>query len=171
MKSVANPNKARHWRYFLLVEAEFETTMGFIEPVPANDSAFSLQLAKQLLTICAQFEIICRLRIAEINPNANPRTIKDFLEELRKDKPHLHNASAMLLTTKEVIHPFKQWTQQSAPTWWVAHNDVKHNPLLQLERGNMANVRFALAGLGILTHYYVGTGSRLHESGLFTFSI
>ncbi len=168
---IANANKARHWRYFLLLEGEFETTMAFIEPVPQNDAVFSLQLAKQLLTICAQFETICRLRVAEVNPESKARNINGFYPELLNAKPHFNNAWAMLLTTKELIRPFAEWKERSPPDWWTAHNHVKHNPSLQLEKGNMGNVRFALAGLGILTHYYVGTGSRLHESRLFTFSI
>jgi hypothetical protein len=168
---IANANKARHWRYFLLLEAEFETTMSFIEPVPQNDGVFSLQLAKQLLTICAQFETICRLRVAETNPGSPANNINDFYTELLQEKPHLNNAWAMLLTTKERICPFASWKVNSPPVWWTDHNKVKHDPSIQLEKGNMANVRFALAALGILTHYYVGKGSRIHESRLFTFSL
>lgn len=171
MKLIANVNKARHWRYFLLLESDFETTMAFIEPVPQNDGVFSLQLAKQLLAICAQFETICRLRVAEVNAQSKARNMNGFYPELLKSKPHLNNAWAMLLTTKERICPFGAWSETSPPPWWTAHNKVKHDPSMQLEKGNMLNVRFALAGLGILTHYVVGRGSRLHESRLFTFSI
>lgn len=117
-----------------MLEAEFETTMTYIEPVPENDRVFSLQLAKQLLAICAQFETICRLRVAETNQESKARKIDGFYLELSKEKRHLKNAWAMLLTTNERICPFADWTETSPPPWWTAHNKVKHDPSIQLEK-------------------------------------
>lgn len=154
--------KARHWRYFLMLEAEFEESLRYVEPAPENASTFSLEFMRQLLSICAQFEVIVRLWGTERAPSVKATNIHGFREALFEREPGLASAEATLMTINERILPFSEWTADQSPAWWTAYNKVKHDPTTGLTGATLANVRDALAGLALVTASYVGTDNMIH---------
>ncbi len=162
MKLLENPELLGHWRYFLLLESDFELALRYVDPHPKNRKTFSLEFAKQLLVVCAQFEVITRL-LCEGKAQRKPRSLTELYTVLAPTAPGLTGWGVTFLLRNERIFPFKKWGSSSVPVWWTSCNSIKHQPLAHPEAANIDNVLHALAGLGLLTTRYLG-----HETGPWT---
>jgi hypothetical protein len=166
-----DPEVARHWRYFLLLQEEFARALEFVEPDPRNKDVFSLESARQLVAIGAQFETIARL-FCEFKGVRLPRraNIEDLRQGLLKLRPDIGKAEAPFLPRNETLRPFANWTTKSKPAWWTAYNDLKHNPARHLDSATLLNVRDSLAALGLLTVLYAGLENTAQPRNLFLFT-
>jgi len=106
--------RARHWRYFLILESEFERVLRFIEPDEANHDTYSLELAKQLLSVASQFEVIIKLFLAERSPGHSASRMEDLREVLLQVSPHAPEIEITFLPTNETLAPF-------SPLSWLAN--------------------------------------------------
>ncbi|HEX4962622.1 MAG TPA: hypothetical protein VF173_17430 [Thermoanaerobaculia bacterium] len=166
---VEDIEKARHWRYFLLLEADFERSLRFVEPAPENAGTFSLEFLRQLLSACAQFEVLTRLWCEErAAPGSKLGNIGEIREAMFTREPYLSEAEVNLMTRNERVFPFRGWTADQPPVWWTAYNKVKHDPVKALAGATLANVRDALAALGLVAASYVGKANRIHPTRVFS---
>ena len=166
---VDDTEKARHWRYYLILERDFETVLRYIEPDPRNHQVFSLELAKQLLSIAAQFETIVRLYCQERIPGSVSTSMPGWAEDLVQYRAEFPIAIVTFMTRNEPIKPFAEWGQTpvASTDWWRAYNKIKHDPLAGLEGATLISVRDALAGLALLTFAYATADNVLRPSEVF----
>jgi hypothetical protein len=52
-----------HWNYFLLLEEDVVRIARFVEPHQANFGSYSIELAKALLAIGAETDVVCKLLV------------------------------------------------------------------------------------------------------------
>lgn len=166
MLLVNDPEKARHWRYFLLLEEDLDRALRVVEPDPTNLGVFGLDLARQLVGVCAQFEVVARLLCGERVPNAPVRKIGEICSTLLQIEPKLLQAEAWILWRTDRLRPFDSWQPSQPPPWWSAYNKVKHDPAKQLANATLRNVLNACAALGLVTQEYVGE-SAIHANRVF----
>lgn len=158
MSLAEDPELLGYWRYFLLLEAELDNILRYIDPDPRNRHTFSLELARQLLSVCAQFEVIARLLAGP--SAARARSLPAVYKALAPTAPGLNGWGVTFLPRNERIFPFTDWGPTSGPRWWSAYNSIKHRPLAHPEAATLANLIPALGGLGLLTTRYLR-----HETG------
>jgi len=170
---VVDPDTLRHWRYFLILENDFANALRFVEPDPRNNEVYSLEFVKQLVAIGAQFETVARL-FSLFKLPAHPAPTVDGIQNLRTCLLQIHSdlaeAKAVFRLRNEDLQPFRQWSSSSPPLWWTAYNRSKHDPARQAAAATLANVRDALAGLGLLTLLFVGSQDALPPQSLFDFT-
>jgi hypothetical protein len=153
---IDDPDKARHWRYFLLLESELEHAFRYVEPHSTNYNVFSLEFARQLVAVGAQFETIARLLCKEELPAYRSRNSIHLLREwLDQIIQNLFELEVTFLLTGETLQPFAGWTADSGPPWWTAYNTLKHDPGEHIRSATMRNVLVGTAGLGLLTRMHV----------------
>jgi len=162
-----DPVLTRHWRYYLLLESEFETALRYVEPHIANAGTFSLEFARHLLATCAQFETIAKLLCVKRVPGSAPEGIKAIRSALAQWQPNFVGWRTRFYPRNDRIAPFREWTEDRAPAWWRAYNEFKHDPTIHLQVATLENATAALAGLGLLTIAYLGVNAQPGASRLF----
>jgi hypothetical protein len=163
---VQDQEKARHWRYYLLLEAELARTLQVIEPDPANFGVFGLDLARQLVGFCSQFEVVAKLWSAQEAGKFPRGNIEEIRTALASFRPKYRDAKAVVMWRSEELVPFAAWEANKPPAWWTAYNKVKHDPARQLEGATLANVISAAAALLLVTEEYVGADNCIHGPGV-----
>ena len=158
MSLAEDPEKLGYWRYFLLLEAELENILRFIAPDPRNRDTFSIEIARQVLSVCAQFEVIARLLAGPGAERAH--TLQDVYKILIPNATGLNSWGVTFLPRNERVFPFTDWGPGSTPAWWTAYNAIKHRPFARPENASLRNLIPALGGLGLLTTRYLR-----HETG------
>ena len=162
-----DPELTRHWRYFLLLESEFEIALRYVEPDEANADTFSLEFAQQLLAICAQFETVAKLLCARRVPGSNSDGIENTRRILIEWRPGLVGWGARFYPRNERIAPFIDWRQGQAPSWWRAYNRIKHSPTDHVRLATLDSVTKALVAVGLLTVAYLDVNAQPGSSRLF----
>lgn len=163
---VDDPEKARHWRYFLLLEEAVGRVLEVVEPDPRNFGVFGIDLARQLLSNSAQFEVVARRWCQQEAPKLPAGDIHEIYRALLSFQPKLAIATANVLGRNEELLPFEKWADGTPPKWWTAYNKVKHDPAQQLASATLENVLLSCAALGLLTQEYV-EGNAIHHNRVF----
>lgn len=164
MVLVEDADRARHWRYFLLLESALNDALQVVEPDPANFDTFGVDFARQLVAASSQFEVVSRLWCKEEAPEHRINNIDSLYAALRSFRPSLRLAYAAVLWRTEKIYPFAEWEVHHAPPWWTAYNKVKHDPARQMRDASLANVISSCAALGLVTKEYVGEANAIHAN-------
>lgn len=166
MVLVGDPDKARHWRYFLLLESALNEALQVVEPDPANFEAFGLDFARQLVSASSQFEVVARLWCEQEASECHIHNIGDLYSALRSFRPSFNSAYAAVLWRPEKLYPFEGWERNKSPAWWTAYNKVKHDPAQQIRSASLGNVLSSCAALGLVTREYVGEDA-IHTNRVF----
>lgn len=142
------------WLYYLQLEKDFLETLNYIEFEPDNFPTYSKVYTKQLLSICSEFDVICKQLCQVVDNNANRSKITDYAEIL-SEYNHLSEAKVYCTYTNSEYSPLLNWTKDNSPTWWKDYNDVKHHRMENNnhKKSNFLNVFLALAGLYIVNRY------------------
>lgn len=162
-----DPELTRHWRYYLLLESDFETALRYVEPDEANAGTFSLEFARQLLATCAQFETVAKLLCAKRAPGSHAEGINEIRSALIGWQPGLLGWGTRFYPRNERVAPFRDWTDEKAPGWWRAYNYLKHRPTAHVRLATLDNVTQALVAVGLLTVAYLGVNAQPGSSRLF----
>lgn len=135
-----------HWNYFLLLEEDVLRILRFIEPHQTNFGSFSIELAKALLAIGAETDVVCKLLV-----KSRLGKEVDNMGECRK------LISADLLDFPELVvdvpryglqlRPWSAWRDGSKTQWWNAYTNLKHDRGGAFTQANLGNVLDAIAGL------------------------
>ena len=106
------------WTYYLQLEADFYKTLNYVEFSQDNFSTYSKEYAKQLLSICSEIDVVCKLLCHEINPSAPTKDINDYANVIggydgfsNAQVRFLYNLKlALLLLNREPNAAFVVWT-------------------------------------------------------------
>jgi hypothetical protein len=161
-----HPELTRHWRYYLLLEAEFETALRYIEPDPSNMETFSLEFARQILATCAQFETVAKLLCERRVPGSNPKGIKGIRTTLLSWQP-VTGWRTRFYPQNALLSPFSDWTDEASPPWWLAYNKIKHEPAAYVQLATLGNALNSLAAVGLVTIAYLEVNAQPGTSRLF----
>jgi hypothetical protein len=159
-------NNEMFFKYFLVLDQDVFATSRYVEFSKNNFNTFSLEYLRLLVSICAEFEIVCKRLCASIKHEGDfERADMDYLTQTILDRfPKIAELEIGIPQLGENILPFKGWGQSykneegeklRSPSWWMDYNHVKHGRDQNFKKSNLKNVLHSLAGLyGILIYLY-----------------
>ena len=140
-----------HLNYFSCLEDDLLTLSRWIEFCPQNESVFSIELARLLMTACAEVDVVAKALCREIAPARGARTIGAYQEVLCAALPMLCEVQVRMTRFGMVLNPWANWRQHdNPPLWWSANNKVKHHRAQHFAEANLKSVLNAISGLLVL---------------------
>lgn len=143
-----------------ILEKQAVSIFNFIEPTNKNMKTYSLELYQLFLSICTEFESMCKGILEDniYNKNSDQLKIYDYakinkimlLSEYKCDSPIIKDTT---------YSPYKEWKNSTNLSWYTDYNKVKHNRETEFKRANLKNVITALAALRILLFAQYGNAS------------
>lgn len=146
---------AKIWPFYLRLENDFLNTLNYVDFSYDNFSTYSIEYEKQLLSICSEVDVLCKLLCQKIDPNKSPTRINEYAEILTGISDFTSSRVRFEKQGQDYT-PFYGWTTLDSPSWWKAYNKVKHERTTadNYKKGNLENVFMALAGLFMLNRFY-----------------
>ena len=143
------------WPFYLRLEKDLLTTLNYVEFSQDNFLTYSVEFEKQLLSICSEVDVLCKLLCKEIDPSRSSSKINEYADILTGINGFT-SAKVIFGQDGEKYTPFIGWTTEDSPSWWKAYNKVKHERITSenYKKGNLGNVFMALTGLYSLNRYY-----------------
>ena len=149
-----------YWDYYMMLEKDVINITKYIKILPVNYKTCSDEIIKVLLSVSAEFEIMCKL-ICGLDGNSS-KNINDYLTFLSENIEKFEEYKIKIKTTKSIIiKPFIIIEKTNGPkvtktlSWWRAYNHVKHNRFEKYEEGSFLNLLNSLAALFFLEMYYI----------------
>lgn len=179
----------QHWRYFLMIEEEILGLRKYIEFDKANYETYSLELCRQLTSICSEVDILFKDICGKLK-GGSASNILEYRKLLRCKQEDfrltLPDSRVRLTQTDLDLNPFgvlyksnkKQVGKKCIDDfekidWWSANNDIKHDRAAKYEAGNLGNVLKAGAALfvlNLLRGELLGESNLIPSNKLFTLS-
>lgn len=150
-----------YWHYYLILKADFKKTLQYVHLSSlsgpddhSNLKTYSLELAKQLISIAAEFETIAQLLCKQIN-GVKVGNMGQYKENILPKFPKMWSTPVFIDQYKEmIIYPLKPWESPGGTlAWWDAYGFIKHRRHLYFEKATLENVLHALGSLLILESY------------------
>lgn len=140
----------QHWNYFLALEGDLVQLSRYLEPATGNFSAYSLELARILITAAAEVDVVSKLLCKKVSPNSKARNIQQYRETVLPHHPELAVAVVDLPKFGLTLRPWDEWTHNATPYWWQAYNQVKHQRNDFFANASLKNALNAVSGLFVL---------------------
>jgi len=140
-----------HWNYFFCIEDDILRLSRWIEFSSDNESVYSIELARLLMTAAAEVDVVAKALCADIDLAAQASSINAYQGVLTNRFPAIHSAEVQIPRFGKTLHPWSAWeTPRSPPLWWQGNNRVKHHRAEHFKDANLKNVLNAAAGLFVL---------------------
>ncbi len=141
----------QHWNYFLALEDDIVRMSRYLEPSETNFPAYSLELARILITAASEVDVVAKLLCKKIDPNTKTRTADGYRKTIVPALEKLPEAIVTLPKFGLTLTPWEQWGKEDKnPLWWKAYNDVKHQRHEHFTDANLKHTLNAVAGLFLL---------------------
>lgn len=142
------------WAYYCILENDFVFLRRYIDLSEENYNTYSQEINKQLLSVCAEFENICK-HIAEIKKG----NIREFSKWVSDIDGGVNSVKIIVKHSRAsiILEPFKTWDSSGygKSEWWQAYNKLKHNKIENYSQGNLKNLITSLAALYFVEMYYI----------------
>ena len=143
------------WNYYLMLEKDFMNTFQYVEPSVDNNSAYSKEYNKLLLSIGSEIDVVFKELCKKIeNKNSNDVEKYNIINYMNviSNYNNFSNENCINLVTREIISPFCDWINRKTPLWWKNYNHLKHDRLSNdnIKLGNYSNVKESLSALYII---------------------
>jgi len=146
--------------YYLSLEKDFFDTEYYIAFHEKNFKAFSIEFAKQLLSISSEVESVLKKICAELDQTKVYKNIDDYRACITEKFKFFENESVYFRNMHTTFCPWLSWGESKNPDWWRDYNQVKHKRAeldsagdMNFFRSNLENVLNALAALYIAEEY------------------
>jgi hypothetical protein len=133
-----------HWNYFLALEEDLGRLARYVDLSEDNFHTHSIECARLLKDSCSETENVLKLATS-ISARGNFATCVAALDEA--DIRLLEAGCVTVRRAGLVLLPWTGLSRTSFPTWWAAHNKIKHGRAEHLGEANLGNALHALAGL------------------------
>lgn len=70
-----------------MLESDFNTAIRYADLTEKNDNTYSIELAKQFVSICTEFETVARMLCKTIDDSRDAKTITDYKEIILSKHP------------------------------------------------------------------------------------
>lgn len=122
----------------------------WIEFCEQNEAVYSIELARLLMTACAEVDVVARALCKAISPAENASNITAYQAVLLRALPVLPQAKVHMARFGMSFTPWLNWAEPKPPYWWTSYNKVKHHRAENFQKANLKNVLNAVAGLVLL---------------------
>lgn len=136
------------WEPYLLSEREFLKIVDYVALRDNNLGTSSEKLIRCLLNTCELFESLMK----SMYGLGKRSSFDEYFKHMQSDAGFNMGVQIEMLRGMLTIslEPFVGASPVKAPSWWTAHNKVKHHRAARFDMGNLGNCLMALAAL-----YYV----------------
>ncbi|KAB2891395.1 MAG: hypothetical protein F9K32_04530 [Desulfobulbaceae bacterium] len=139
------------WNYFFCIEDDVTKLSRWIEFAEDNETVYSIELARLLMTASAEADVVAKDLCKIIKPGTRASRINEYRPVLLEKYPDLHGAEVAIPRFGKILHPWSNWRDAvDPPLWWTANNKIKHHRKDHFKEANLKNVLNAVAGLLIL---------------------
>lgn len=143
------------WNYFLVLERDLVRTLDYVELAEANMAAYSNELAKLLLLVGSEVDVVAKMLCKQTPEPGELGGILDYQSCLTAAFVGIDKSEVSISRYGLVFTPWEQWqTANTSPDWWRAYNKVKHSRDVHFVLANLGNVVEAICGLLILLKYH-----------------
>ena len=150
-----NEGIPEHWDYFLTLEEDVQALSRWIAFSKSNENVYSIELARLLMTACAEIDVIAKSVCARMESSRPPDGINGYRAVLMRDAGLISKAVVRMPRYGIELAPWRDWgSGESPPTWWQAHNKVKHHRSEHFNQATLKNVWNSVGGLLVLLHLY-----------------
>lgn len=140
-----------HLNYFSCLEDDLSVLSRWIEFADRNESVYSIELARLLMTSAAEVDVVAKALCTAIDRNKGAASINVYQEVLLGAVPTLPDALVDMPRFGMSFRPWINWkTPKTPPDWWQGNNKVKHQRHTHFDRANLKNVLNSVAGLLVL---------------------
>jgi len=143
-----------HWNYFLLLEEDVVRIARFIEPHQANFGSYSIELAKALLAIGAETDVVCKL-LVKIRLGKEVDNMGECRKLIPVDLPEFPDWVVDVPRYGLQLKPWSAWREGRQTQWWRAYTGLKHDRSGAFTQANFGNVLEALTALFIAVLLYL----------------
>ena len=144
-----------HWNYFLSIEKDFENLSRYIEFTESNNSTFSIELARLLMTATQEVDVIMKQLCELVDEESTADSIGGYKSVINEKIPEFNNETVFIPRFGMSSKPWSEWKiEHKHPLWWTANNKIKHRRTEFFERANFKNTFNAIGGLLLTTMYY-----------------
>lgn len=70
------------WPFYLRLENDFLNTLNYVEFSEDNFSTYSIEYEKQLLSICSEVDVLCKLLCKYVDSAKSPAKINEYADIL-----------------------------------------------------------------------------------------
>jgi hypothetical protein len=141
------------WYFFLALEADLDATARYVEPAEANDSTYSVEFARILMSASAEVEVVASALVRQVDSLPQRPTIDDLRAAFQKNYPKLPGMEVLVPRASRRLVPWAAWSGQANPDWWSAYHRVKHDRHVAFARATLKNAVNAVAALLCLQLY------------------
>ncbi len=143
-----------YWHYFLLLEEDFKKTLRYVQLDDSNMKTYSLEFAKQLILISAEFETIAQLLCKQIN-GTDAGNMGEYKSTILTKFPKIWSTQIFLDQYNQMeILPLLSWSKPGGKlSWWDAYTHIKHRRHLNFKSATLEHTLNALGSLLILESY------------------
>ncbi len=145
--------KLLHWKFLLSVEEDFQRLSRFIEVHPDNFNTYSIELARLLLSLGSEVDVVAKALIASFDTAARSENIDQHRKILVAKFPKFSSIEVLIPKHELVLQPWSSWSEGTNPTWWASYNNVKHKRHQHYPDASLENALNAGAGLYSLLLY------------------
>ena len=143
-----------HWNYFLAFDVDAEKLSRYIEFTADNFEAYSIEMARLLLSAASEVDVVAKLLCSKIDSSSRAENIRDYREILNTILPKIKDMKVHIRRHGLELTPWDNWKHNRTPDWWTSYNDVKHARNINFRQANLKNTLNAIAGLFCLLLYY-----------------
>jgi len=142
---------SKHLNYFSCLEDDLLQLSRWIEFSPDNETVYSIELARLLMTAAAEVDVVAKALCKAINLERDASGIQAYKEVLMNAVPMLPQAEVEIPRFGMTFRPWSNWdTAANSPDWWQSNNNVKHHRAEHFRHANLKNVLNATAALLVL---------------------
>lgn len=142
-----------HWNYFLALESDVERLSRFVEFAEGNNSTYSVEMARLLLAISSEVDVVAKVLCMEIDGGSTAEGIDNYRKRILSKYGAICDEVVYLPRFKLKFTPWASWAQNQTPSWWSAHNKVKHERMAYFEKACLENVLNSICGLLLMILY------------------
>lgn len=148
---VTSPHVPPHWNYFLCIEEDIMRLSRWVEFAPANFECYSIEIARLLMTVSAEVDVVAKLVCRSLDDSSTADSIGKYQAEITGAFPTISRALASIPRFGIDLYPWAEWENpKTPPKWWSATNKVKHHRSSEFHRATLANLLNATGGLLVM---------------------
>jgi len=153
-----------HWNYFLAIERDIEVLSRYVEFDERNFRCFSIEIARIILSACAEVDVVCKQMCRANNSNSKAESINVYRTEIKSIVPGIPDFQVLMPRFGLTLQPWDEWRSRTGvPIWWTAYNKIKHHRDSHYHQASLRNALNAVAGLFVVVLYLYKDKARLGE--------
>jgi len=149
--AIIESQKLSHWNFFLAVEEDLHQLSRFIEFTADNFETHSLELARILFAASAEVDVVSQQLCEQLVVGCHASNMNEYRKLLAEHLPVLGEVTTAIPRHGLTFQPWTNLQGTSAPDWWRAYNEVKHQRHEMYKSANLRNALNAVAGLFLIT--------------------